>query len=180
MQAVSCKKQSERKMRSFDEKTDKMAGSYKNMYQENVVLCGSSAYTKKYYLNEMIEFYGGRAAEEIVFGKDQITTGASSDIRRASAIARFMVTQIGMTEKFGPILLDGTQDGDMFQRKYYSEETGKEIDDEVRRLLNEAYQRAINILNTHRNKLEAVTKVLLEKETIMGPEFEAIMEDENI
>ena len=56
----------------------------------------------------------------------------------------------------------------------------KEIDDEVRRLLNEAYQKAIDILNTHRNKLEAVTKVLLEKETIMGPEFEAIMEDENI
>ena len=55
MQAVSCKKQSERKMRSFDEKTDKMAGSYKNMYQENVVLCGSSAYTKKYYLNEDFE-----------------------------------------------------------------------------------------------------------------------------
>ena len=136
--------------------------------------------SKKYFLNEMAEFYGGRAAEEIIFGKDQITTGASSDIRRASAIARFMVTQIGMTEKFGPILLDGTQDGDMFQRKYYSEETGKEIDDEVRRLLNEAYQKAIDILNTHRNKLEAVTKVLLEKETIMGPEFEAIMEDENI
>ena len=55
MQAVSCKKQSERKMRSFDEKTDKMAGSCKNMYQENVVLCGSSAYTKKYYLNEDFE-----------------------------------------------------------------------------------------------------------------------------
>ena len=136
--------------------------------------------SKKYFLNEMAELYGGRAAEEIIFGKDQITTGASSDIKRASAIARFMVTQIGMTEKFGPILLDGTQDGDMFQRKYYSEETGKEIDDEVRRLLNEAYQKAIDILNTHRNKLEAVTKVLLEKETIMGPEFEAIMEDENI
>ena len=55
MQTVSCKKQSERKMWSFDEKTDKMAGSYKNMYQENVVLCGSSAYTKKYYLNEDFE-----------------------------------------------------------------------------------------------------------------------------
>ena len=136
--------------------------------------------SKKYFLNEMAEFYGGRAAEEIIFGKDQITTGASSDIKRASAIARFMVTQIGMTEKFGPILLDGTQDGDMFQRKYYSEETGKEIDDEVRRLLNEAYQKAIDILNTHRNKLEAVTKVLLEKETIMGPEFEAIMKNEHI
>ena len=68
----------------------------------------------------------------------------------------------------------------MFQSKYYSEETGKEIDDEVRRLLNEAYQKAIDILNTHRNKLEAVTKVLLEKETIMGPEFEAIMKNEHI
>ena len=136
--------------------------------------------SKKYYLDEMSELYGGRAAEEIIFGKEYITTGASSDIQRATAIARYIVTQIGMDEKFGPILLDGTQDGDMFQRKYYSEETGKEIDDEVRRLLNEAYQKAIDILNTHRNKLEAVTKVLLEKETIMGPEFEAIMADKNI
>lgn len=137
-------------------------------------------HSKKQFLDEMSELYGGRAAEEIIFGKEYITTGASSDIQRASAIARYIVTQIGMDEKFGPILLDGTQDGDMFQRKYYSEQTGKEIDDEIRRLVKERYQKAIDILNENRNKLEEVTKVLLEKETIMGPEFEAIMADENI
>ena len=136
--------------------------------------------SKKYYLDEMSELYGGRAAEEIIFGKDYITTGASNDIQRASAIARYIVTQIGMDEKFGPILLDGTQDGDMFQRKYYSEQTGKEIDDEIRRIVKERYQKAIDILNENRNKLEEVTRILLEKETIMGPEFEAVMKNENI
>ena len=137
-------------------------------------------HSKKQFLDEMSELYGGRAAEEIIFGKEYITTGASSDIQRATAIARYIVTQIGMDEKFGPILLDGTQDGDMFQRKYYSEQTGKEIDDEIRRLVKERYQKAIDILNENRNKLEEVTKVLLEKETIMGPEFEAIMRNESI
>ena len=137
-------------------------------------------HSKKQFLDEMSELYGGRAAEEIIFGKEYITTGASSDIQRATAIARYIVTQIGMNEKFGPILLDGTQDGDMFQRKYYSEQTGKEIDDEIRRLVKERYQKAIDILNENRNKLEEVTRVLLEKETIMGPEFEAIMADKNI
>ncbi|MCY7008165.1 ATP-dependent zinc metalloprotease FtsH [Fusobacterium simiae] len=137
-------------------------------------------HSKKYFLNEMSELYGGRAAEEVIFGKEYITTGASSDIQRATAIARYIVTQIGMDEKFGPVLLDGTQDGDMFQRKYYSEQTGKEIDDEIRKLVKERYQKAIDILNENRNKLEAVTNRLLEKETIMGDEFEAIMADENI
>jgi len=103
-------------------------------------------HSKKQFLDEMSELYGGRAAEEIIFGKEYITTGASSDIQRATAIARYIVTQIGMDEKFGPILLDGTQDGDMFQRKYYSEQTGKEIDDEIRRLVKERYQKAIDLL----------------------------------
>ncbi|MDD7391861.1 MAG: ATP-dependent zinc metalloprotease FtsH, partial [Fusobacteriaceae bacterium] len=81
--------------------------------------------SKKYFLNQMVELYGGRAAEEVVFGDENITTGASNDIERATNIARFIVTRIGMTSKFGPILLDGTQDGDLFERKYYSEQTGK-------------------------------------------------------
>ena len=139
-----------------------------------------SFHSKKYMLNRIARYFGGRAAEEIIFGKEYITTGASSDIQRATAIARYIVTQIGMDEKFGPILLDGTQDGDMFQRKYYSEQTGKEIDDEIRRLVKERYQKAIDILNENRNKLEEVTRVLLEKETIMGDEFEAIMKNEHI
>ena len=98
----------------------------------------------------------------------------------AMKIARNMVTKYGMTDKFGPILLDVTQDGDIFQRKYYSEQTGKEVDDEIRRIINECYDRAKTILVENRNKLEAVTQTLLEKETIMGDEFEAIMNDENI
>lgn len=132
--------------------------------------------TKKQMLNEIIDFFGGRAAEEIIFGAENVTSGASNDIERATAIAQTLVTKWGMNDKFGPMLLDGTQHGDMFQRKYYSEETGKEVDDEIRRIIKDAYKKAIDILNEHRDKLEAVTKVLLEKETIMGNEFEDIME----
>lgn len=131
--------------------------------------------SKKYLLNRMIGLYGGRAAEEIIFGEENITTGASNDIERATAIAQFIVTRVGMNSKFGPIMLDGTQEGDMFQRKYYSEQTGKEVDDEIRKIINETYQAAIKILRDNRDKLEKVTQVLLEKETIMGDEFEQIM-----
>ena len=137
-------------------------------------------YSKKYFMDEIAIFFGGRAAEEIVFGKDNITSGASNDIQVATSFAQQMVTKLGMSEKFGPILLDGTREGDMFQSKYYSEQTGKEIDDEIRSIINERYQKALSILNENRNKLEEVTRILLEKETIMGPEFEAIMKNEHI
>ena len=137
-------------------------------------------YSKKYFMDEIAIFFGGRAAEEIVFGKDNITSGASNDIQVATSFAQQMVTKLGMSEKFGPILLDGTREGDMFQSKYYSEQTGKEIDDEIRSIINERYQKALSILRENRDKLEEVTKILLEKETIMGDEFEAIMKNENI
>ena len=137
-------------------------------------------YSKKYFMDEIAIFFGGRAAEEIIFGKDNITSGASNDIQVATSFAQQMVTKLGMSEKFGPILLDGTREGDMFQSKYYSEQTGKEIDDEIRSIINERYQKALSILNENRNKLEEVTRILLEKETIMGPEFEAIMKNEHI
>ena len=137
-------------------------------------------YSKKYFMDEIAIFFGGRAAEEIIFGKDNITSGASNDIQVATSFAQQMVTKLGMSEKFGPVLLDGTREGDMFQSKYYSEQTGKEIDDEIRSIINERYQKALSILNENRDKLEEVTRILLEKETIMGDEFEAIMRDENI
>ena len=76
-------------------------------------------YSKKYFMDEIAIFFGGRAAEEIVFGKDNITSGASNDIQVATSFAQQMVTKLGMSEKFGPILLDGTREGDMFQSKYY-------------------------------------------------------------
>ena len=137
-------------------------------------------YSKKYFMDEIAIFFGGRAAEEIVFGKENITSGASNDIQVATGMVQQMVTKLGMSEKFGPVLLDGTREGDMFQSKYYSEQTGKEIDDEIRSIINERYQKALSILNENRDKLEEVTKILLEKETIMGDEFEAIMRSENI
>ncbi len=137
-------------------------------------------YSKKYFMDEIAIFFGGRAAEEIVFGKDNITSGASNDIQVATGMVQQMVTKLGMSEKFGPVLLDGTREGDMFQSKYYSEQTGKEIDDEIRSIINERYQKALSILNENRDKLEEVTRILLEKETIMGDEFEVIMKGENI
>lgn len=131
--------------------------------------------TKQDLLNFMVFAYGGRAAEEIIFGKENISTGASNDIERATAFAQAIVTRFGMDESFGPILLDGTQEGDMFQRKYYSEQTGKEIDDVVRNIIKTQYQKTLEILKENRDKLEEVTRVILEKETIMGDEFEQIM-----
>ena len=139
-----------------------------------------SFHSKKYYLDDIVTYFGGRAAEEIIFGKDLITNGAGSDIYHATAIAKNIVTRFGMTDQFGPIFLDATEEDYMFQRKYYSEQTGKEVDDEIRKIITEQYLRAKNILLENREKLEEVTTILLEKETIMGDEFEAIMKNEHI
>ena len=139
-----------------------------------------SFHSKKYYLDDIVTYFGGRAAEEIIFGKELITNGAGSDIYHATAIAKNIVTRFGMTDQFGPIFLDATEEDYMFQRKYYSEQTGKEVDDEIRKIITEQYLRAKNILLENREKLEEITKILLEKETIMGDEFEALMKNENI
>ena len=139
-----------------------------------------SFHSKKYMLNRIARYFGGRAAEEIIFGKENITDGAGSDIYYATSIAKDIVTKYGMTEKFGPVFLEATEEDYMLQRKYYSEQTGKEVDDEIRKIITEQYSRAKNILLENREKLEEVTRILLEKETIMGPEFEAIMKNEHI
>ena len=139
-----------------------------------------SFHSKKYMLNRIARYFGGRAAEEIIFGKENITDGAGSDIYYATSIAKDIVTKYGMTEKFGPVFLEATEEDYMLQRKYYSEQTGKEVDDEIRKIITEQYLRAKNILLENRDKLEEVTRILLEKETIMGPEFEAIMKNEHI
>ena len=139
-----------------------------------------SFHSKKHMLDKIATYFGGRAAEEIIFGKENITSGAGSDIYHATAIAKEIVTRFGMTDQFGPIFLDATQEDYMFQRKYYSEQTGKEVDDEIRKIITEQYSRTKSILLDNRDKLEEVTRILLEKETIMGDEFEAIMRDENI
>jgi cell division protease FtsH len=129
--------------------------------------------SKNEYLSELRTLLGGRASEEVVFG--DITTGASNDIERATAIAHAMVTKFGMSEKFGPILLDNTREGDIFMQKHYSETTGKEVDDEIRTLIREAYEESKQILRDNYEKLEKVTRVLLDRETITGKQLDILM-----
>ncbi|MEZ4598653.1 MAG: ATP-dependent zinc metalloprotease FtsH [Syntrophotaleaceae bacterium] len=116
---------------------------------------------------------GGRVAEELVFG--EITSGASNDIERATSIARKMVCEWGMSEKIGPLAF-GEKDGEVFlgrdfgHTKNYSEATAVEIDSEIRRIVQENYQRTRGILGEHRDGLMRVAEALLEKETLDGNE----------
>ncbi|MGL5902176.1 MAG: ATP-dependent zinc metalloprotease FtsH, partial [Cetobacterium sp.] len=134
--------------------------------------------SKNEFLSELVTLLGGRAAEEIVFG--DITTGASNDIERATAIAHGMVTKYGMSEKFGPIMLDATREGDMFQQKLYGETTSKEIDDEIRSLVSNAYSKAKEILTENRDILETITQALLRLETINGQELDLMLKGETV
>jgi cell division protease FtsH len=131
---------------------------------------------KSEFINMMQSSFGGRAAEEIVLG--DVSTGASQDIETATAIASDMVTKYGMVEKFGPMLLDSTRDGDMFRSKNYSETTGKEVDDEILKIINDNYKIALRILREHRDQLEAVAMALLDRDTLNREEFETVMKFE--
>ncbi|MBR5310865.1 MAG: ATP-dependent zinc metalloprotease FtsH [Oscillospiraceae bacterium] len=134
--------------------------------------------TKKYMEEELCTLLGGRVAEAIVLG--DISTGASNDLERATRIARNMVTRYGFSEKLGPIVY-GSDENEVFlgrdygQNKHYSDEVASDIDNEIRRFVDEAYEKTESILNEHREKLDAVAAVLMEKEKVTGPEFEAIM-----
>ena len=125
----------------------------------------------------IVSLLGGRVAESLIIG--DISTGASNDIERATSIARAMVTKYGMSEKVGTIML-GSGQGEVFlgrdfaQSKEYSEETAATIDSEVKRIVDEGYKKAENLLKEHIEKLHAVAGVLLEKEKISGDEFDEI------
>lgn len=134
--------------------------------------------SKNEFLSELVTLLGGRASEEVVFG--DITTGASNDIERATGLAHAMVTKYGMSDKFGPIMLDATRDGDMFQQKLYGETTSKEIDDEIRRLVMTAYNRAKEILTENRETLENITQALLRLETITGEELDEMLKGKTV
>jgi len=131
--------------------------------------------TKDDLLREIIIFLGGRAAEEIEF--NQSSTGASDDIDRATKIARSMVTQYGMSEKFDMVNLESIQNEYLDGRPVsnYSESTGSAIDDEVRLIIKGCHDRALNLLNENRLKLQEIAKYLYEKETLTGAEFMDIL-----
>ena len=154
-----------------------MAGGY-TMYQPTE---DKSFMSKTEMIEQIISLLGGRASEELIL--DDISTGASKDIERATKIANSMVTKYGMSQRVGTITLGSDQNEvflgrDFAQEKTYSEETAGIIDEEMKRILDTCYNSAKEILKTHEDKLHAVAKVLLEKEKITGEEFEAIFNEE--
>jgi cell division protease FtsH len=121
---------------------------------------------------------GGRAAEEVIFGVP--TTGASNDLEQVTRIARAMVTSLGMSDKLGPLTFGQKQEmmflgREISEQRNYSEEVAREIDHEVRRLITEAHERALTVLNDHRDRLELLAHRLQEVETVGGSEFYALM-----
>ena len=123
---------------------------------------------------------GGRAAEEIVYGKDRISTGASQDLINVTNIARKMVTAWGMSEKLGNMAYGKNQENvfmgrDFGHQRDYSEQIAFEIDEEMKHIVDEKYEEAKKLLNENRDMLEAISKELLDKETLDASEFDEIM-----
>ena len=134
-------------------------------------------------LSQICSLFGGRIAEEMTLGKDGVTTGASNDIQRATHIARSMVTKWGLSEKLGPLLYD-EDEGEVFLGKNYgsggsrmnvSGETAKLIDEEVRQVIDECYNRAHQILTDNRDKLDIMADALIQYETIDSDQIDDIM-----
>ena len=139
--------------------------------------------SKRYMEEEIATLLGGRVAEAMVLG--DISTGASNDIQRASAMARRMVTVYGMSDTLGAISYDSGSDEvfigrSMAQAKNYSEEVAAKIDNEVKRIVDAAYQRCEEILTLHRDALENVAQYLLENETMSGEKFAEVMGFEKV
>ncbi|HIK24460.1 MAG TPA: ATP-dependent zinc metalloprotease FtsH3, partial [Thermosynechococcus sp. M46_R2017_013] len=136
----------------------------------------SGLYSRAYLQNQMAVALGGRIAEEIVFGEDEVTTGASNDLQQVARVARQMVTRFGMSDRLGPVAL-GRQTGNVFlgrdimAERDFSEETAATIDDEVRNLVEQAYRRAKEVLVNNRHVLDQIAQVLMEKETIDAEEL---------
>ncbi len=133
--------------------------------------------TEKELRTMLVKFLAGRAAEEIVF--DTVTTGASNDIEKATEIARAMVTQYGMSEKFGLIGLETVESKylDGKASMHCGDATAAEVDQEVMRLLKESYERAKELLTENRDALDKIAEFLIEKETITGKEFMRIFHE---
>ncbi|HNZ12554.1 MAG TPA: ATP-dependent zinc metalloprotease FtsH, partial [Anaerolineaceae bacterium] len=150
-----------------------MAGGYTlSLPREDRILM-----PRKKLLAEMVTLLGGRAAEEIVF--DDITSGAANDIERVTQVARSMVTRLGMSSELGPMIYGQKEEliflgREISEQRDYSEAVAERIDQEVRRLVSEAYDEARRILTQYRQELDAIANKLLEVETLSREEFEAI------
>ena len=146
------------------------AGGYTmSMPQED-----KSYMSKNEMLDELVSLLGGRAAEAQACG--DISTGASNDIERATALARRMITKYGMSNSFGPISFEDNEDNAWANARNYSEDTASAIDKEINQLINDAYSRADKILKENRGKLDKLASYLLDNEKIDGEKFVKLME----
>ena len=138
--------------------------------------------SKQRLLGQITSLFGGRVAEEVIFGKEAVTTGASNDIERATEIARNMVTKWGLSEKLGPLTYS-EEEGEVFlgrsvtQTKQVSDVTAKLIDDEVRKIIDQTYDKATSIINKQIHRLHKMAETLIKYETIDSNQIKDIMND---
>ncbi len=140
----------------------------------------SGLYSRSYLQNQMAVALGGRVAEEIIYGEDEVTTGASNDLKQVASVARQMITKFGMSDKLGPVALGRSQGGmflgrDISSERDFSEDTAATIDSEVSILVEIAYERAKKALNDNRQVLEELTAMLMETETVDSQEFQDLL-----
>ncbi len=137
-------------------------------------------HSKSEFVDNLAMLLGGYAAEKIVF--NDLTTGASSDLNKASSLARELITKYGMSEKLGPIVFGQHSDmvflgKEIHEQRNYSEQVAADIDHEITRFMNDALETATEVINKNKNKLEAIASKLMEIETIEKEEFEKLMEN---
>ena len=145
----------------------------------------SGLYSRSYLQNQMAVALGGRLAEEIVFGEEEVTTGASNDLQQVARVARQMVTRFGMSDRLGPVALGRSQGGmflgrDIVAERDFSEETAAAIDDEVRNLVDQAYRRAKMVLTENRAVLDRLADMLIERETVDAEELQELLATSNV
>jgi len=138
------------------------------------------SFSKEYLESQISSMFGGRVAEELIFGVESVTTGASNDIQRATEIARNMVTKWGLSERLGPLTY-GEEDSEVFlghsvtQHKLVSDDTAHVIDEEIRSVIDRNYARAEHLLKENLDILHLMAKVLLKYETIESEQIDDIM-----
>jgi cell division protease FtsH len=140
----------------------------------------SGLYSRSYLQNQMAVALGGRVAEELIYGDDEVTTGASNDLQQVARVAKQMVTRFGMSDRLGPVAL-GRSQGNMFlgrdvmADRDFSDETAAAIDDEVRNLVDQAYRRCKQTLVENRNVLDKLAAMLMEQETVDAEELQELL-----
>ena len=145
----------------------------------------SGLYSRSYLQNQMAVALGGRLAEEIIFGEEEVTTGASNDLQQVTRVARQMVTRFGMSDRLGPVAL-GRQNGNVFlgrdiaSDRDFSNETASAIDEEVRNLVDQAYRRAKEVLVENRSILDKLAEMLVDKETVDSDELQDLLASNDV